>query len=160
MYFSHRRLLGLTCDVPEEPYAIPIGQARTLRPGRDVTLVGIGRMTGICLEAAVALAGDGVEAEVIDLMSVAPWDQERVLDAVRRTKHLVIVDEDTPRCSVASDIAAVVADQAIDYLDGPVKTVTGAHAPVPYSGPLEAAFVPNAERVVAAVRAARDGADR
>jgi acetoin:2,6-dichlorophenolindophenol oxidoreductase subunit beta len=159
MYFSHRRLLGASCDVPEEPYVVPIGQARTLRAGTDVTLVGIGRMTGICLEAAETLAREGCDAEVIDLLSVAPWDQERVLDAVRRTKHLVIVDEDTPRCSVASDIAGVVAEQAIDYLDGPIKAVTGAHAPVPYSGPLEAAFVPTPERVVAAVHATRDGAD-
>jgi pyruvate dehydrogenase E1 component beta subunit len=155
MYFSHRRLLGAACDVPEEPYVVPIGQARTLRSGRDVTLVGIGRMTQVCLDAAEQLAGEGCEAEVIDLLSVAPWDEERVLEAVRRTKHLVIVDEDTPRCSMASDIAARVADQAIDYLDGPIKTVTGAHAPVPYAGVLEAAFVPSPERVVAAARAAR-----
>ncbi len=89
---------------------------------------------------------------MIDLLSVAPWDEARVLEAVRRTKRLVIVDEDTPRCSVATDIAAVVADQAIDYLDAPIKSVTGAHAPVPYSGVLEAAFVPTPARVVAAVR--------
>jgi pyruvate/2-oxoglutarate/acetoin dehydrogenase E1 component len=154
MYFSHRRLLNTSCDVPEEPFTVPIGQARTLRPGRDVTLVGIGRMTHVCLEAADRLAGDGIEAEVIDLLSVAPIDEAHVLDSVRRTKRLVAVDEDTPRCSVANDLAALVADRAVDYLDGPVRTVTGAHAPVPYSGVLEAAFVPTPERVVAAVRAA------
>ncbi len=153
MYFSHRRLLGTSCDVPEEPYVVPIGKARTLRAGRDVTLVGIGRMTSVCLEAAERLASEGVEAEVIDLLSVAPLDEAHVLESVRRTKHLVVVDEDTPRCSVANDIAALVADRALDYLDGPVKTVTGAHAPVPYSGVLEAAFVPTPERVVAAARA-------
>jgi acetoin:2,6-dichlorophenolindophenol oxidoreductase subunit beta len=159
MYFSHRRLLGATCDVPEEPYTLPIGEARTLRPGRDVTLVGIGRMTQVCLEAAEALAAEGREAEVIDLLSVAPWDEARVYDSVRRTKRLVIVDEDTPRCSVAADVAARMADVALDYLDGPIKTVCGAHAPVPYSGVLEAAFVPSPARVVAAVRAALDGED-
>src|SRR5205085_12574201 len=120
-----RRLLGTTCDVPEEPATVPIGEGRTLGGGRDVTLVGIGRMTQVCLEAAEALAADGCEAEVIDLLSVAPWDEARVLDAVRRTKRLVIVDEDTPRCSVATDVAARVADEALDYLDAPVKTVTG-----------------------------------
>ncbi|MDE3076633.1 MAG: alpha-ketoacid dehydrogenase subunit beta, partial [Chloroflexota bacterium] len=77
--------------------------------------------------------------------------------SVRRTKHLVVVDEDTPRCSVARDIAAVIADQALDYLDGPVKTVNGAHAPVPYSGILEAAFVPDASKVAqAALASLRD----
>ena len=122
-----------------------------------MTLVGIGRMTHVCLKAAERLASDGVDAEVIDLLSVAPIDEEHVLESVRRTKRLVVVDEDTPRCSVARDLAALMADRAIDYLDGPVKTVTGAHAPVPYSGVLEAAFVPTPERVVAAARAALDG---
>ncbi len=153
MYYSHRRLLGTSCEVPEEPYTFPIGKARTLRSGRDVTLVGIGRMTQVCLQAAERLAGEGIDAEVMDLLSVAPIDEAHVLDSVRRTRRLVVVDEDNPRCSVATDLAALAADQAIDYLDGPVKTVTGAHAPVPYSGVLEAAFVPSPERVVAAARA-------
>lgn len=153
MFFSHRRLLGSSCEVPEEPYVLPIGQARTLRGGRDLTLVGIGRMTQVCLEAAEKLAAEGLEAEVIDLLSVSPIDEARILEAVRRTKRLVIVDEDTPQCSVARDIAALAADKALDYLDAPVKTVTGAHAPVPFSGMLEAAFVPTPERVVATVHA-------
>src|SRR5215472_10182085 len=153
VYCSHRRLAGTRCEVPEEPYTLPIGRSRTLRTGRDVTLVGIARMTGICLEAAERLAGEGVEAEVIDLLSLSPLDEEALLASVRRTKHAVIVDEDTPRCSVARDVAAVLADLAIDHLDGPVKTVTGPHAPVPYSGPLVAAFVPTAESVVAAALA-------
>jgi pyruvate dehydrogenase E1 component beta subunit len=127
-----------------------IGRARTVRAGRDVTLVGIARMTGVCLEAASLLEAEGVEAEVVDLLSLAPLDEDAVVESVRRTKHVVIVDEDTPRCSVARDVAAVVADRAIDSLDGPVKTVTGAHAPVPYSGPLVAAFVPSAATVVGA----------
>jgi pyruvate dehydrogenase E1 component beta subunit len=147
-YCSHRGLAGTRCDVPEEAYALPIGRARTVRPGRDVTLVGIARMTNVCRDAAERLAEDGIEAEVIDLLSLSPLDEEALVDSVRRTKHLVVVDEDTPRCSVARDIAAIVADRAIDFLDGPVKTVTSAHAPVPYSGVLEAAYLPTAARVV------------
>jgi pyruvate dehydrogenase E1 component beta subunit len=150
VYCSHRRLGGIRGEVPEEPYTVPIGKARVLRPGRDVTLVGIARMTGLCLEAAQTLAAEGVEAEVIDLLSLSPLDEETLVESVRRTQHAVIVDEDTPRCSVARDIAALLADRAIDRLDGPVKTVTGPHAPVPYSGVLEAAFVPSAEMVTAA----------
>jgi len=160
VYCSHRRLLTTSCEVPEEPYALPLGKARTLRQGRDVTLVGIARMTQVCLEAAEQLASEGLEAEVVDLLSLAPLDEETILDAVRRTKRLVVVDEDQPRCSVARDVAAMVAERAIDYLDAPIKTVTGAHAPVPFSGPLEAAYVPSAASVVAAVRAAlRDEED-
>ncbi|MBI4491756.1 MAG: alpha-ketoacid dehydrogenase subunit beta [Chloroflexi bacterium] len=154
VYCTHRRLLTTSCEVPQEPYALPIGKARTVRRGRDVTLVGIGRMTGVCLEAADQLAGEGLQTEVVDLLSVSPLDEDTVLEAVRRTRRLVVVDEDEPRCSVARDVAALVADRAIDYLDAPVKTVTGAHAPVPFSGVLEVAFVPTPERVVAAVHAA------
>jgi len=153
VYCSHRALAGVQGEVPEQPYTVPIGQARILRQGGDVTLVGIARMTGVCLEAASELAGQGIEAEVVDLLSLAPLDEETVVESVRRTKHAVVVDEDTPRCSVARDVAAVIADRAIDHLDGPVKTVTGPHAPVPYSGRLVAAFVPSPEAVVAAALA-------
>ncbi len=142
VYCSHRGLAGVQGDVPEEPYTLPIGRARTLRAGRDVTLAGIARMTGVCLEAAERLAADGVEAEVLDLLSVAPLDEDAVLASVRRTKHAVIVDEDTPRCSVARDVAGLIADRAIDHL---------------YSGPLVAAFVPTPEAVVAAALATLRG---
>ena len=151
VYCSHRALAGVQGDVPEEPYTVPIGRARTVRPGRDVTLIGVARMTSVCLEAAERLSAEsGIEAEVVDLLSVSPLDEETVLESVRRTKHVVVVDEDTPRCGVARDVAAIVADRAIDHLDGPVKTVTGVHAPVPYSGPLVAAFVPTPDSVAAA----------
>jgi pyruvate/2-oxoglutarate/acetoin dehydrogenase E1 component len=153
VYCSHRRLVGTTCEVPEEPYALPIGKARTLRQGADVTLVGMSASTRTSLEAAEKLRAHGVEAEVIDLLSLAPLDEVAVVESVRRTRHLVVVDEDQPRCSVARDVAAVIADQAIDYLDGPIKTVTGPHAPVPFAGVLEAAHVPDANRVVEAVLA-------
>jgi pyruvate/2-oxoglutarate/acetoin dehydrogenase E1 component len=153
VYFSHRALGGTSMEVPEEPYTVPIGKARVLREGRDVTLVGIARMTSVCRQAADQLAEQGVDAEVIDLLSLSPLDEECLISSVRKTQHLVVVDEDTPRCSVARDIAAVIADGAIGYLDGPIKTVTGPHTPVPYAGVLEAAYVPNAEKVVEAALA-------
>jgi pyruvate/2-oxoglutarate/acetoin dehydrogenase E1 component len=152
IYCSHRRLLGIQTAVPEEPYALPIGKARTLRRGKDLSLVGIARTVEICLEAAEMLHGHGVEADVIDLLSLSPLDEELILESVIRTRRVVIVDEDHPHCSVATDVAALVADRAFDYLDAPVKLVTGAHAPVPYSGVLEAAYVPSAQKVVAAAR--------
>jgi pyruvate dehydrogenase E1 component beta subunit len=153
VYFSHRKVGPTRMEVPEEAYALPIGKARTVLNGKDVTLVGISHMTNVCRDAASLLAAQGVEAEVIDLLSLAPIDEECLLESVRRTKHMVVVDEDWPDCSVATTVAALVADRGVDYLDGPIKTVTGARTPVPYSGVLEAAYVPNAERVVAAAMA-------
>ncbi len=129
-----------------------IGKAEVVRPGADVTLCGIGRMTHICLEAAGILAGSGIEAEVIDVLSLVPLDETTILESVRRTHRLVVVDEDTPVASMARDIAAVVADKGFDWLDAPVKTVTAPHTPVPFSAVLEAEYIPNAAKVVSAVR--------
>jgi pyruvate dehydrogenase E1 component beta subunit len=89
---------------------------------------------------------------VIDVLSMSPLDEDIILDSVKKTNRVVIVDEDTPRCSMASEIAAVIADQAFDYLDAPVKRVTGPHTPVPYSRPLETAFIPDAAAVVSTTK--------
>lgn len=138
--------------VPEESYALPIGRAEIVSEGRDVTLCGIGRMTHVCLEAAERLAEEGVSAEVVDVLTLAPLDEETIFESVRRTHRLVVVDEDTPVASMARDIAARVADKVFDYLDAPVKTVTAPDTPVPFAAVLEAEYVPNAAKVVAAVR--------
>ena len=138
--------------VPEETYTLPIGRADVVREGRDVTLCGIGRMTHICLEAADRLSEQGVEAEVVDVLTLAPLDEETILDSVRRTHRLVVVDEANPVASMARDIAARVADQAFNWLEAPVKTVTAPDTPVPFAAVLEAEYIPNADKVVAAVR--------
>ena len=136
--------------VPEEPYEFPIGKARVTMEGSDVTLLGIGYTTGVCHEAAAELEEQGYSAEVIDLLSVSPMDEETILSSVQKTRKIVIVDEDYPRCSVASDISALVAEQAFDYLDAPPRRVTAPHTPVPYSRPLEAAYMVSKEKVVEA----------
>ena len=140
-------------DVPEEAYTYPIGKAEVIRKGDDVTLCGIGRMTHMCLEAADRLAADGISAEVVDVLSLVPLDEETILESVRRTHRLVVVDEDTPVASMARDIAAIAADKCFDWLDAPVKTVTAPNTPIPFAAQLEAAYIPNAEKIVAAVRA-------
>ena len=147
------KFLGMQAKgfVPEEPYTVPIGKAQIIRRGHDITLVGIGRMTHLCLEAAEQLAVEEIEAEVVDLLTINPLDEETILESVRRTHRLVVVDEDTPVCSLARDIAARVADKAFDYLDGPIKTVTAADTPVPFAAVLEALYTPRPEQVVAAV---------
>ena len=150
--FNNRQLMGLRPEghVPEESYEIPIGKARTVIEGSDVTLVGIGYTTYLCRLAAADLEAEGYSAEVIDLMSLSPMDDEAILSSVEKTRKIVIVDEDYPRCSMAGDISALVAEQAFDYLDAPPRRVTPPHTSVPYSRPLEALYVPNKDDVVAA----------
>ena len=150
--FNNRQLLGrrFDVDVPEEAYEVPIGSASIAREGTDVTLVGIGYTTGVCLEAAQDLESKGYSAEVIDLLCLSPMDDEAIVASVRKTRKIVVVDEDYPRCSIASDVSALAAEQAFDYLDAPPKRVNPPHTSVPYSQPLEALYVPNKAQVVEA----------
>ena len=150
--FNNRQLLGrrFDVDVPEEAYEVPIGSASIAREGTDVTLVGIGYTTGVCLEAAQDLESKGYSAEVIDLLSLSPMDDEAIVASVKKTRKIVVVDEDYPRCSIASDVSALAAEQAFDYLDAPPKRVNPPHTSVPYSQPLEALYVPNKAQVVEA----------
>jgi acetoin:2,6-dichlorophenolindophenol oxidoreductase subunit beta len=152
--FLDHKFLGASArvEVPSDPYTLPIGRAEVVRRGTDVTLCGIGRMTHMCLEAAEQLASDGVDAEVIDVLTLVPLDETTIVESVKRTRRLVVVDEDTPTCSMARDIAARVADKGFDYLDAPVKTLTAPETPVPFSAVLEARYVPHAPDVVRVVR--------
>jgi pyruvate dehydrogenase E1 component beta subunit len=148
------RFLGLQAKghVPEEPYVVPIGRAEIARPGSDVTLCGIGRMVHVCLEAAERLEAEDVSAEVVDVLTLNPLDEDSIIESVRRTHRLVVVDEDTPVASMARDIAARVADRAFEYLDAPIKTVTAADTPVPFAAVLEALYAPRPEQVVKVVQ--------
>lgn len=147
------KFLGLRAkgQVPEESYTVSIGRAEIVRPGRDVTLCGIGRMTHICLEAADSLLTEGIHAEVVDVLTLSPLDEDMILESVSRTRRLVVVDEDTPTASIARDIAARVADKGFDNLDAPIKTVTAPDAPVPFSAVLEAQYTPGVPQVTSAV---------
>ena len=150
--FNNRQLMGIRfdVDVPEEAYEVEIGKSNIAKEGTDVTLVGIGYTTKVCLDAAAELEAQGHSAEVLDLLSLSPMDDEAILESVQKTRKIVIVDEDYPRCSIASDISALVAEQAFDYLDAPPRRVNPPHSPVPYSRPLEALWVPNKDMVVEA----------
>ncbi|MCE7983740.1 MAG: alpha-ketoacid dehydrogenase subunit beta [Caldilinea sp. CFX5] len=140
--------------VPEGEYVVPLGKADIKREGSDATVVAISRMVHVALDAANQLAKDGINIEVIDPRSLSPLDDETILSSIRRTGRLIVVDEDNPRCSVATDIATLAATQAIEYLTAPVKLVTAPHAPVPFSPSLEDFYVPTPKRVVSAVREA------
>ena len=139
-------------EVPEGDYTLPLGEAAVVREGRDVSLVGLGGTVRVALEAAEILAGEGVSAEVLDLRSLQPLDEEAILATLEKTGRLVVVDESTPRCGIASDVAALCVDRGFDFLEAPVKKVTAPFTPVPFSRVLEQAFMPSAAKVVDAVR--------
>jgi pyruvate dehydrogenase E1 component beta subunit len=138
--------------VPEAPYRIPLGIADVRRAGTDVTLVGIAATVGIALEAADLLAAEGISAEVIDPRTLSPLDADSLVASVEKTGAMVVIDESPPRCSIATDIAAIVGERAFDALDAPIRRVTSPHTPVPFSPPLERAYMPTVAAVVAAVR--------
>jgi len=153
VFCEPKSLIFSTGVVPEEDYEVALGKAAVVREGSDVTLVGVGRTVQIANEAATALQAEGTSAEVVDLRTLHPLDEETILASLAKTHRLVVVDEATPRCGIASDVAALCVDRGFDLLDGPVKRVTAPHSPVPFSPVLEDAFVPSAARVLEAVRA-------
>ncbi|QCG95656.1 alpha-ketoacid dehydrogenase subunit beta [Azospirillum sp. TSA2s] len=139
-------------EVPEDADAIPLGKAAVRREGRDVTLVSYAKTVGTCMAAADTLAAAGIDAEVIDLRSLKPLDEDAILRSVAKTGRLVVVHEASRLCGVGAEIAALVAEKAFTSLRAPVLRLTGPDAPAPASFPLEQAFVPQADAVVAAVR--------
>lgn len=147
--------LGLKADVPEEPYEVPIGEAHVVRPGRDVTVVAIGRMVHEACKAADLLAADGVELEVIDPRSLSPLDTATIVESVRRTNHAVVVHEAVRFGGIGGEIAAQIQEEAFDWLDAPVARIGAPFAPVPFAPSLEQHYVPNAGWIVDAVRAMR-----
>ena len=151
MFFEHLRLYVAKGNVPEEPYRIPLGVAEVRRAGSDVTIVAIAAMVDRALQAAELLAGAGTSAEVIDPRTLSPLDVETLVRSVEKTGALVVVDESPPQCSVASEIAAVVTENAFDFLNAPVKRVTAPHAPVPFTPSLEEVYAPTVGAIVEAV---------
>ncbi len=157
---KHKRLLGMQGDVPEEAYAIPLGQANVLRPGNDVTVVAWGRMANEALDAAEHLAADGIEVEVIDPRTLQPFDTATVVESVRRTNRVIVVHEAVRFGGLGAEIAAQIQEEAFDYLDAPVGRIAAPFSPVPFSPVLEAAYLPAATDIEAGIRniLARPGA--
>lgn len=161
MYFFHKGLMGLPwmsiieatwAPVPEESYTIPFGQADLKREGSDVTLVTLSMMVHRSLDAAEKLAEEGINVEVIDLRTLVPLDKEAVVNSVRKTHRLLVVDEDYLSYGMSGEITAVVAEEALDYLDMPPKRLAVPDVPIPYSNTLEDFVIPGAESIAQAVR--------
>lgn len=161
VFIEHETLYGMKGEVPEDPnFVIPFGQAEVRREGTDVTIVGISRMAVTAEAAADQLAQQGVSAEVIDPRTLRPLDLDTILRSVQKTNRVVIAEEGWPHGGVGANMAALIQEQAFDYLDAPIQRVTGADVPMPYSRPLEQAAYPHAENIVAGAMATFNTGDR
>ncbi|MBL8582461.1 MAG: alpha-ketoacid dehydrogenase subunit beta [Rhizobiaceae bacterium] len=153
IFFEHKVLYDMEGEVPDEPYAIPFGQANVTREGDDVTIVAIGRMVNFANAAADALKRQGISCTVVDPRTTSPLDVETLIETVEETGRLVVVDEANPRCSMATDIISTVASRAFDALKTAPLAVTAPHTPVPFSPALEDLFIPSQMKIEEAVRA-------
>ncbi|MGG4380504.1 alpha-ketoacid dehydrogenase subunit beta [Priestia megaterium] len=151
IFFEDKTLYNMKGEVPEGYYTIPLGKADVKREGTDLTIVAIGKQVNTALTAADQLSHKGIDVEVVDPRSLSPFDEETILSSVEKTNRLIVIDEANPRCSIATDIAALVADKGFDMLDAPIKRITAPHTPVPFSPPLEDIYLPTPQKVIEVV---------
>ena len=152
IFCEHKALYSMKGEVPEGEYVIPFGQANIVREGKDATIVTYGRMVHRSLEAAKLLEKEGVDVEVIDLRTLSPLDINTVFQSVEKTGRLVVVDEASPRCNIATDISAQVCQEMFGKLKSGIRMVSPPHTPVPFSAPLEKAYLPNGKGIAETVR--------
>ncbi|MGB3933871.1 MAG: alpha-ketoacid dehydrogenase subunit beta [bacterium] len=152
LYFEHKDLFRMKGPVPEGDFLVPIGKGKVVREGTDVTIVSYSATLHKALKAAEALAEEGIQAEVVDLRSIVPLDKETLFESVKKTGRLVIAHEATKNGGVGSEVAAVVAEEIIEYLDGPIKRVGAKFVPIPFSPALEPLMLPQVEDIIAAVK--------
>jgi 2-oxoisovalerate dehydrogenase E1 component beta subunit len=153
LYFEHKALYRrVKEDVPEGDFTIPIGKAAVVRKGRDLSIITYGAMVYVALEAAEVLDREGISIEVVDLRTLAPLDEETVLESVRKTSKVLLLHEDVLTGGIGGELAGRISEKAFEYLDGPILRVTAPDTPVPFSPPLEEAFLPNAAKVVERAR--------
>ncbi|MCX6626915.1 MAG: alpha-ketoacid dehydrogenase subunit beta, partial [Candidatus Solibacter sp.] len=147
LFFEHKGLYRkIKEDLPSEEYTVPIGKAKVVREGRDLSIITYGAMVWTALEAAEILAAEGCSVEVVDLRTLVPLDRETICASVRKTSKALLLHEDTRTGGMAGELAATITENVFEYLDGPIVRVTAPDTPVPFSPPLEEAFLPNAEK--------------
>ncbi len=153
LFFEHKLLYRrLKEELPADDYIVPIGKALVRRAGTDLTVITFGAMVHVALEAAEALDADGVDTEVVDLRTLAPLDRETILSSVAKTSKAIVLHEASRTGGIGGEIAAIVGEEAFEYLDGPVMRVASLDVPVPFSPPLEKACLPNVDKLVAAAK--------
>lgn len=155
VFLEHKLLYGIEGEVDDDLYEIPIGKGKVVREGSDVTIVATALMVHRALEAAEILAKDGISVEVVDPRTLVPLDKDCILDSVRKTHALVVVHEAVKNAGAGAEIAAMVAEEAIEYLDAPIVRIGAPFCPVPFSPTLEQAYMPSVEKIVQAVREQR-----
>ncbi len=155
VFLEHKMLYGVSGEVPDEPYTIELGKADIKREGKDVTIVATSLMVYTALQAAEKLKAEGIDAEVVDPRCLQPLDTKTLIDSVKKTNALVIAHEAVNFAGPGAEIAALVAEQALDYLDAPIKRVGAPFCPVPFSPTLEQAYIPGVDDIVAAVKSIR-----
>ena len=153
LFFEHKGLYRrIKEDLPTEEYTVPIGKAKVVRDGRDLSIITYGAMVWTAIEAADTLAAEGISVEIVDLRTLVPLDRDTVCASVRKTSKVLLLHEDTRTGGMAGELAATITENVFEYLDGPIVRVTAPDTPVPFSPPLEEAFLPNAEKVVEKAR--------
>lgn len=151
LFFEHKQLYKTKGEVPDEDYIVPLGKAKIRREGKSVTIVTISRMVNVALEAAEKLADRGIDAEVIDLRTLMPFDKETVFNSIRKTHRAIVVEEGNLTCGIASEFSATIQEELFDELDAPVGRVAALDVPLPYNLTLEAYCLPNVEKIIAKV---------
>ena len=153
IYFEHKFLYRrLKEELPEGDWTVPIGKADIKRAGSDISVITYGAMVHLALEAAATLANDGIELEVVDLRTLVPLDKERILDSVKKTNKVILLHEDVRTGGMAGELAAIISEEAFEYLDGPIMRITAPDTPVPYSPPLEEFFLPKTSDIIRVAR--------
>jgi 2-oxoisovalerate dehydrogenase E1 component beta subunit len=153
IYFEHKFLYRrLKEELPEGDWTVPIGKADIKRAGSDISVITYGAMVHLALEAATTLANDGIELEIVDLRTLVPLDKERVLDSVKKTNKVILLHEDVRTGGIAGELAAIIAEEAFEYLDGPIMRITAPDTPIPYSPPLEEFFLPKTSDIIRVAR--------
>jgi pyruvate dehydrogenase E1 component beta subunit len=152
VFLEHKMLYRTKGEVPEGPYSIPLGKGEIKKSGQDVTCVATARMVDYALGAAEKLAKEGIHVEILDPRTLSPLDEKLILDSVMKTHRLVIVHEEVKFAGSGAEIAALVAEKAFDYLDGPILRVAAPFSPVPFSPSLEDAFIPSEEKIITAIK--------
>ncbi len=155
LFFEDKMMYNDVGPVPEQDYVIPLGQADVKRAGSDITLVATSSMVGLSLQAADALAEDGVDAEVVDVRTLYPLDADTLVESAKKTGYAIIIDEGAARYGVTGELASVIQERAFDWLDGPVLRIGAADVPIPFSPVLELPTIPDVDGIIGAVRSLR-----
>lgn len=149
IFFEHKFLYRRIKDaVPDEDYVVPIGKAKVVREGNDISVITYGWMVHEALEAAIALEEKGIDIEIVDLRTLLPMDKETILNSAKKTNKVIVLHEATRTGGVGAEVSALISEHVFDHLDGPIMRITAPDTPVPYSPPMEEFFLPNAQKVI------------